>query len=293
MGGLNSPALRKPAVIEIVPARAYLAFLNWADAAAGHVECVHVAQIHHPTWGGVKAYVKAYPPDECGLKGMVNEIAGYLVAHACDLPRSQFAFVAAVPLERLADGGPTWIRDLVDRARARRETAAYPAFCTSAIDGVSALVSLGDRDSELLRQDLLKWRDLPRALAFDDGIANVDRHGNNLLRLGKQKYALIDHGRLVAPLGNWSVDQLDSNELYTHRLLSFLYGDKEVPENISSAALMEAQRVSAAPAKIKKELQYWLERFLGPDEGRAFEAFLCERIANLERLLRRRYNLLA
>lgn len=277
-----------------MPASGYLAFLEWADEIAGHAECVHVAQIHHPTWGGVKAFVKMYPDDEYGRKGMANEIAGYLVAEACDLPRSDFAFVAGIPLERLADGGPTWIRVRTQDAKERGERVTYPAFCTKAVDGgLSALVALGQRDSNLLRQDLLKWRDLPRALAFDDGIANADRHNNNLLRLGKHKYVLIDHGRLVHSLGNWSIEDLDAAALYEHRLLSFLYPDGAIPEKTGSAVLLEGQHLLVAPAKIRTELQHWLQRLLMPDEARAFDMFLCDRIANIEQLLRKRYNLLS
>lgn len=283
----------KPTVVQVVPARSYLAFLNWADAAAGHVECVHVAQIHHPVWGGVAAFAKAYPPDECGLKCLVNEIVGYLVAEACDLPRSKFAFVAGIPLEKLPPDGPAWMREIVEAAaESGKSPRPYPAFCTAAIDGISALVSLGDRDSELLRQDLLKWRELPRALAFDDGIANVDRHCNNLLRLGRQRYALIDHGRLVAPLGDWSTDQLGPQVLYRHRLLELLYGAGDVPEKISSGALLEGQRIAGVPQKILSELRYWLGHLLSPSEAVAFERFLCERMAGIEQLLRDRYKLL-
>jgi hypothetical protein len=225
---------------------------------------------------------------------MANEIAGYLVAQACDLPRAEFAFVAGVPLARLAEGGPTWMRVRVASAKEHGENIVYPAFCTKAVEGgKGALVSLGGRSKNQLRQDLLKWSDLPRVLAFDDAVANVDRHNNNLLRLGKHKYVLIDHGRLVHSLGNWSIEDLDSGALYEHCLLSFLYPDGEIPERIKSAALMEAQRLLVAPKKIRTELQYWLGKLLTPDEARAFEAFLCDRMANIEQLLRKRYNLLS
>lgn len=278
---------------KLVPPHGYLAFLRWTDPQAGNVESVHVAQIHHPVRGGVAAFAKIYPPNDYGQKGMANEILGYLVAHACDLPRSPFAFVAGIPLEKLPPGGPPWVKELVDAALSQGKISLrYPAFCTAPIDGVSALVSLGERDSELLRQDVLKWRDLPRALAFDDGIANVDRHFNNLLRLGRQRYALIDHGRLVAALGNWETDDLDAYALYTHRLLALLYAEGVIPEAVASAALLEAERLAAAPSKVEADLQYWLARLLTSTDARAFEAFFRERMSNIDHVLRKRYNLL-
>ena len=282
-----------PTIVELVQPHAYLAFLRWTDPQAGHVECVHVAQIHHQARGGVAAFAKIYPPNDYGQKGMANEILGYLVAHACDLPRAPFAFVAGVPLEKLPAGGPPWVKELVDAALSSgKASLPYPAFCTASIEGISALVSLGERDSELLRQDVLKWRDLPRALAFDDGIANVDRHFNNLLRLGRQRYVLIDHGRLVAALGNWKTDDLDPYALYVHRLLALLYAEGAIPHAVASAALLEAERLAAAPSKVEADLRYWLPRFLTPSDARDFEAFFRERMSNIEHVLRKRYNLL-
>jgi len=199
-----------------------------------------------------------------------------------------------VPLDKLPIGGPTWIRDILDLGRAdRRELPPYLAFCTAAVDGVSAFQSLGDRDSALLRQDILKWADLPRVLAFDDGIANIDRHYNNLIRVGKHRYTLIDHGQLIAPLGNWTCDNLEPHGLYRHRLLELLYPNGEIPEKVRSAVLLEASKLREALSRVEVDLKYWLSRFLPPDEATAYEVFLRERMLNIEDLLRKRYNLLA
>lgn len=278
-----------PTIIEQLGPMSYLAFLRWTDAAVQNKECVHIGQVHHPRHGGTASFVKIYPPTRAGMRGLANEVAGYLVAFACNLPQPPSASIVPVPLDKLLDGRPTWIDDVVAAQENRGASHFYPGFCTGPLDGQSAYLALGGRDPELLRQELLKWRDLPRVLALDDGIANVDRHLNNLIRLRRHSYALIDHGRLVHPLGDWDVTQLEPLALFRHRLLEILYLGRTADDATVSATLNEADQLSAAIAKVTNDADFWLKRILGNDDGAAFVHFLSQRLGNIEIILRKRH----
>jgi hypothetical protein len=281
---------KSPSIVEALGATAYLAFLRWPDGDIGNKECVHVAQVHHPKHGGKASFIKLYPPGQAGKRGLANEVSGYLVASACDLPQPGSASIVPVPLDKLPDGRPAWVGECVAMLKAQgSEHFLYPGFCTGPLEGQSAFFSLQGRDPDLLRQDLLKWRDLPRVLAFDDGIANVDRHLNNLVRLSRQKYAVIDHGRLVQSLGNWDVSQLDAMALFRHRLLEILYLGNSADDATVSATLDEAVKLGAVMGKVSGEVGYWLRKILGDADGSAFLEFLTQRLGNIELVLRKRH----
>jgi hypothetical protein len=282
---------RNPTVVELLGPLSYLAFLRWCDVAViNNRECVHVAQVHHPKHGGTASFVKLYPPTRAGMRGFVNEICGYLVAFACDLPQPPSASVVPVPLDKLPAGRPPWVDQVVSIARQNGVPhALYPAYCTGPLEGQSAYFSLQGRSPELLRQDVLKWRDLPRVLAFDDAIANVDRHFNNLIRLRRQSYALIDHGRLVHEFGDWEISLLNPLGLFRHRLLELVYRGVAPDDVTVSATLNEADRLTRAMAKIVDDATYWLKRILGEGDGGAFLTFLTDRLANIEQVLRNRH----
>jgi hypothetical protein len=288
MAAPAAPPLKEPTVVEALSSTAYLAFLRWVGETKNK-ECVHVAQVHHPRHGGSASFVKLYKPDRRGRRGLANEICGYLVAKACDLPQPPCASVVPVPLDKLA-GGPEWIGKVIEARKAKGATHfLYPGFCTGPLDGQSAFFSLQGKNPELLRQELLKWGDLPRVLAFDDGIANVDRHLNNLVRLGRGKYALIDHGRLVHPLGDWETAHLDAMGLFRHRLLEIVYLGAAANDSTVSATLNEATRLGAAMAKVESDARYWLNRIVGAGDGAAFLDFLTKRLGDIELVLRKRH----
>ena len=53
--------------------------------------------------------------------------------------------------------------------------------------------------SVVWEEHLAKWKTLPRASAFDDWIANSDRHSGNLLTEGSGEFWSIDHGLALPP----------------------------------------------------------------------------------------------
>lgn len=72
-----------------------------------------------------------------------------------------------------------------------------------------------------LLDQITKWGDLGHLYAFDAWIANVDRHGGNLLFGGENEFWLIDHGHcFTGP--NWHADQLDPDVEYRNRLSEWL-----------------------------------------------------------------------
>lgn len=274
-------------IIQKIASPGFRGFIAWTDGDDRHQNPVFIASFEHPVEGYIEAYVKLYPHQNGLNRGLVNEITGYLYGHALQVPQPDHAFLAEIPLNRLRNIDqhlPTghWLHG------ALKTTNTWPGFCSSRLDGKSAAVHVPDTEIYAVREDIAAWGDLPRAVAMDENIAHVDRHFNNLIRLGRKKYAVIDNGRLVN--GNserWTCDMLDPSALYRNRLSEHVWAHRPADETIS-AMIDFAQRHQAAFATIKQELEYWL-RLLLPKEHADFNSFLSSRTESVEWLLRKRY----
>lgn len=271
-------------IIGIVRENGYRLFLGWAPKDDNHLGDVHVAHFSLPGRGSIEAYAKFYPCENGHNRGLVNEITGYLCGHALGIPQPDIAFIADIPLGRLprATG---WL------AGVKKKRKTYPAFCTLRLDGHSAAVRVPDSLADPVKKEIERWEDLPRAVAMDEHIANTDRHLNNLIRLDRHRFAVIDNGRLANTEGpDWTQASLSPHALYRNRLSEHLWGHRP-PESHISKMLDLARHHPVAFAQIRDELEYWWSKLI-PDEAdhKAFRAFLEERTMNIDALIRLRYN---
>lgn len=275
-------------LIRILEPSAYRGMLHWVDPGDGHVSDVHVARYSVGPETSVEAYSKIYPYDDGMNRGMVNEITGYLVCHALGIPQPARAFVAFIPLRQICtpDASPM-IQALAEQVE------HYPAFCTQRLDGKSAAYRLPNIALPGLIKDVQGWSKLPAAMAVDDQIANVDRHLNNLIRTGKNSFAVIDNGILAAAprqgVHHWTVEHLDALALFRNRLCEHLF-EGNPPNKTVSATLGVAQNCAPAVDSVIDELEFWWGKLLTGEDYEKFRAFILERTSQIEAILRRRYN---
>jgi hypothetical protein len=261
----------------------YLGFTEWASSADAHLSCVHIASFHDPERGACEAFVKIFPGNVA--KELANEVTSFLYAHALGVPQPDRAFIANIPLAHLRKP-PGWV------AQIKKVRATVPAFCTTRLPGTSAAVHVPNSEVSILLDDVAQWEYLERAVALDENIAQTDRHLNNLVRLSRNKFALIDGGRLANDDGAlWTTATLDASKLYRNRLSERIWNHR--PSSRSKDKILAAASTHASlVGPIRSELEYWWTSLLEGVELHAFRAFQLHRLATVEALLCRRYNLL-
>lgn len=274
--------------VRVISAEQWRGFLSW-NTESGNLEPVADAIVFDPIeQKDVTVCVKFYPADGGKSRGMVNEITGWLITHALRLPQPQRAYLVKVPLKELALPLPAWLKSV------RKVSTHYWAFASAKLPAESAAIRMADSDLPLLVEDVKRWSYLPSAVALDEHIANTDRHLNNLLRLGKGSYALIDNGRLAVEFGvkDWQGSDLVSTKQFSNVLSMNCFKDRPPPEVASAAMKSGSSHVDALIA-VREELEDWWRRLIRDDAERAaFDAFITKRAHELSTLLSTRYGLL-
>lgn len=237
------------------------------------------------------AFVKLYPPQTFG-KALFNEIAGFLFTSATGVPQPDQGWLVYVPLKQVPPADrPPWLQDLADRG-----LSAWPGWATARVNGTAAAVhftggqslSPGSPAEVRLVEDIKGWSSLPEAVSLDNTLTNVDRHFNNLLRLGRNSYCLIDNGRLAHQFGMWDAAALNSSEKFPNKLCQFVWKSSPEKDELDKAALGAREHLFCYH-EISDELRYWGERLLDPTDSSAFCTFLEERATAAETLLKDRY----
>ena len=171
----------------------YLSFLGPVPRTTGISDMCTSRSCTIPPWE-LRGVGKGLSPTE-GSRGLINEIAGYLLTRERRIPQPPAAFVAQVPLKRLQDP-PGWI---VSARNGGMETC--PAFATARLDGLNAGMPVPDADVPALLREIAAWPFCAAAIALDEHLGNGDRHLNNLIRTKRGIFALIDHGKLCSKPG--------------------------------------------------------------------------------------------
>ena len=196
--------------------------------------------------------------------------------------------MAQIPLEAIPGiGDDHWLKKL--------GRDSWPAFCTQRLDGKSAAIHLNGLGENIkgLCQEVAHWDGLSNAIALDENIAHVDRHLNNLIRLGKRRFAMIDNGRLINEYADfWDTSMLEPTRLYSNKL-SYAACKDEPPEGMATQILQVAhQHEQSGLQAIREELEFWFTHLLPKEEREAFSDFLDKRTEELTWLLRKRYKIL-
>jgi len=284
-------------VIQLLAPNDYRNFKCWVTDVDS-VNPVFVSSFKHPAERKpIDMYAKIY-----SLRGtdrsIFNEILGYLMAHALGLPQPRYACIALVPTVKLR-------QDIVDGVLSSNlndevfQYDVFPVFCTSKIDKSKTPFQYndlgeGEGKAKAVALELAKWTDMGKAVAVDNTIANIDRHLENLVRTGVNKYHLIDNGILVNGNG-WQSSDLQPNESFTNRLLKF---SEEVMTPAQTAkirgnAITACDDHADALNKISDELRYWISNLYTHTQSdyNNFMDFIDYRVNNAHGLLTSRLQL--
>lgn len=240
------------------------------------------------------SYAKMYPSEGGVNRGLLNEITAYILGRMLGAPMAEYAFVCFIPLFRL-DTPPAhhrWVADLLKRNR----QAEYPAFCTSKMNGGDAVIEWEKVGPKLFAEDLRRWPELPLAARFDQHISNTDRHLGNLRRIGKHRYKLFDHGRLVTEFGDWQEADLATFEKhkFPDKLLEKAWpAPSQRPDQTINEILLHLGYHADAVTLALPELRWWWSRLAPPSAAASFERYLVNRAKALKTMYETEYNRLS
>lgn len=227
---------------------------------SGQMGLTHLAQVRvagRPR----NCYIKTYLDNRARL---ANEIAGYCLARAMGVPVADVAGLIFLPASLLkilhgVESGPAlgWVcSDLGGREGSIAKTVfPMPSDLNSFID------------------DLKSWPKLPGMLALDEWTANVDRNTGNLYRYGRGRYAVFDHGEMIAG-GDWPSFQPHWNASYLNKILCVLEQKGALTAAERSATVMEAGRAEQVYQQALTEFVFFWSRLLTPSEFALAATFL-------------------
>ncbi|MCS0216636.1 hypothetical protein NDJ12_22290 [Vibrio alginolyticus] len=208
-----------------------------------------------------RSYVKRFVPAR--NLAIVNEITGYILADGCSLPIPKHVGLINAPGSIFND-----------------ESNAYSEICiaVSEVSGTNPVsyYNLGElvKCKELMNM-VAGWDKISDALAFDDWVANEDRHLGNIMVSGKGEINLIDHSNLPIDI-NWSAKQLDPNYLAKSVLAQNLWALNCMPFPVRSKIAKQANSHSSVYTNKQQVLTKWWNTLLKDDPARrqALETFI-------------------
>lgn len=217
----------------------------------------------------------------------INEISGWLLGRACGLPMAASAFLVSIPADRLPQS-----RRLPLLARPGEDLIF---FCTEAISRSQPHAVL---HIEELAKEQSNWTHCNGTISFDEWTGNPDRHLHNLIRRGKNDFALIDHGRLLNRHNHgpcWHAAELDglhdaslNNLLYTH---AYTCQSLTVPAALHAGYLACAHQAAHQEPAMRTalhEISYWCS-LIAPGVSASWLHLLHQRTLNADALLKRRF----
>lgn len=276
-------------VVQTLGPDSYLGFLE--RVGEGRDAKTHKALVRfHDSQIPADCYVKAYC-SRSAPKGLVNELIGYALTKCggFDVPNR-----AAVIL--LDDGQVNQFT--ADIEPQRSADGRIVAWCVESLGAPTPMTTYGLPSNGpgflSFKDDLARWGDLADVAAFDLWVLNDDRNPGNLVRLGRGRYALIDHGHVCS--GNSWIAPLDRTDMRPlNKLAWFAWNAKELdgaPQKQHAQIVSSFDRHCIALNKAAEDLDYWLSLLVNPQERDDAEAFLQERLATVREHLRTTFGML-
>lgn len=135
-----------------------------------------------------------------------SEAIGYVLARACGFKVANTAGVILLTRQQI----PPEVLKKADEETAGSpqsefiawfsEDMCYPDLVVHHTTGITSQ-DLEDRIKARIAKDLLKRKDLPKLVSFDEWTLNTDRNPGNVLSASTASVALIDHGKLFTSRG--------------------------------------------------------------------------------------------
>ncbi|MFU8925146.1 hypothetical protein [Acinetobacter puyangensis] len=190
-------------IIQYLPSSSYIEFLKAAtDGVSGKTHLANIKWedgIERDSW--VKIYTATKP------RGLVNEMIGYLLGSALNLPMPPRAGFLCLENKILN-------QNLVNTLSQVDQYRGFTfAWITEDVKGRNLRVELEENPAhyhiitEYIVTCLRDWDNLANMIAFDDWILNTDRNVGNTIQLPDRTFSLIDHGECLQG-GEWQEPQL-------------------------------------------------------------------------------------
>ncbi len=283
--------------IELYQPGQFITSHDWTHGRDGNINPVLHGQFSTEAGEYFDGYAKPFAiqdPREATI--MLNEVTGWLVARACGLPVPQRAFFIPLSLEELpAYAGASSLP-------ASDANGKVLSFVTQSVANTAIRAVY---DSNLLLKEQSEWSMCNETIAFDEGVANADRHPFNLLRKAAGDFVLIDHGFLLhhedMPYPpHWDVDFLSQNAghsfrnvLHHNAYICLSRTSPSVSATAFSASEVFAAKMEAAVRSVMFEMAFWSSKLL-PGKSANWLQFLYSRIqrAQLSALMAKRFGVL-
>ncbi|AJJ18406.1 Uncharacterised protein [Yersinia intermedia] len=242
---------------------AYISILDKPDE--GCMAYTYLCLIEWPDGVKRQSYVKMFSMNE-GI-GVFNEILGYILSKAEELPVAEYAGVLIIP----------------DGLKATVDVAVAPlAFVTSKVNGNSpaSYYNVGDaiRFNALFKV-LDNWDKLSHTIAFDEWVANQDRNLGNMIIDSHNNVTLIDHSNLPVGLV-WGEQDLQVGINPRNVLYDVFRQNPSLPQKTDILGGCKSQSMSFS--KAKDEVSYWCDQLLPPELKSSLMPFIEQR-ANFSR----------
>lgn len=190
-------------IIQYLPADHYIEFLRGAsDGVSGST---HLANVQWEDGVERESWVKLYAGNK--PRSLVNEMIGYLLGRALDLPMPPKAGFLLIETKVL---NPNFVHLLSDVDRYRGFTFAW---VTEDVKGENLRIEIKNNPInqnimiDYFKECMRDWGQLCNLIAFDDWILNSDRNMGNSIHLPDRTFCLIDHGECMNG-GDWKESQL-------------------------------------------------------------------------------------
>jgi len=171
---------------------AYGQFTAW-PTSRGWNSSTHLARINFGH-GDENAYVKLIFTD--AFPALANEAIGWQLAHACNIPAASRAAI-------MIGSAEFWRETLGSLPSGCPTTGDIPAWCIASCATLDQHTWI-NMDNDAAVTMLLKCPRGQQIAAFGTWLHHPDQHPGNLLRIGSNDWAIIDHELLFnGVLGNW------------------------------------------------------------------------------------------
>ena len=244
----------------------------------------HLALIHLNT-RLVTAYVKAFEAGHDRL--LFNEAAGGLLArHA----------VIGCP-----QGGLLWVplsvlKSLFSGSQFASHGGLVPCYASAPVDNGYGLAAVGLGEAtgailEVMRRLLLDWPAFAACVAFDEWVANIDRHANNLLIAAGGRLVPIDHSDCFGGPDSHDPEFSGPNAWYCNKLLESIFDPEHLPLPIKAQIVHSAEHLPDCYKQCAADLEA-LRPWLGEPRGGNWLQWTQMRATMTAQLLRERVRML-
>ncbi len=253
---------------------ALLAAGSIAANPVGSYNQTRLAYIYNDEEPEIYAVVKALP-----LKQLANELvaAAFLEALGLRCPRSYL--VLSHEEDSFSNNAPLHSSGL--RMYYGSSFIKHPIFVQKIREDAQGAVAT-----------ILNYPEWGDVVAFDEWIANVDRHSHNLLFDGKD-FIMFDHDRCLSGL-DWNIDDWVADKSYhPHDFVPWLHELMPLPLRERAAERATLLSASATGVDVEAALKSSLIEELGGEISAALapmREFLSERVTHLPKLTGARLN---